>query len=254
MTSRRALPRAALVLLGAGSGTRTGHRTNKVFLTLAGRRVFVWTLDATRHDPDIGPVVLVVRADEEEAARAVLAREAPGRNVRVVAGGSTRHASEWSALQALQPDVERGEVDVVVVHDAARPLSGPALFRQVVAVARAHGGAVPGRLQPALLHRDGLSPRYGDAVAVQTPQAFGAQALLRAYAAADRDGFEGSDTASCVERFAPDVPIRHVPGTPTNIKITYAEDLFLAEALLARSSYDLRRLGLRTSSPGQGGG
>jgi 2-C-methyl-D-erythritol 4-phosphate cytidylyltransferase len=67
--------------------------------------------------------------------------------------------------------------------------------------------------------------------------------LLRAYAAADREGFEGSDTAACVERFEPGVVIKHVPGAPTNIKITYAEDVFLAEALLARSSYDLRRLG-----------
>lgn len=241
-----ALPRAALVLLGAGSGSRSGHRTNKVFLSLAGRRVFVWTLDATRDDPDIGPVVLVVRADEQEAARVVLAREAPDREVRVVVGGASRHASEWRALQALRPDVERGEVNVVVLHDAARPLSGPALFGRVVAAARAHGGAVPGRLQPALLHRDGLSRHLGDAVAVQTPQAFAARPLLEAYAAADRDGFEGSDTAACVERFAPEVVIQHVPGTPTNIKITYAEDLFLAEALLARSSYDLHRLGLGT--------
>jgi 2-C-methyl-D-erythritol 4-phosphate cytidylyltransferase len=253
MTSVRTGPRAALVLLAAGSGTRTGHRTNKVFLSLAGRRVFVWTLDATRDDPDIGPVVLVVRADEQAAARAVLAREAPDRDVRIVVGGDTRHASEWSALQSLQPDVARGEVDVVVVHDAARPLSGPALFRQVVAVARAHGGAVPGRLQPALLHRTGLAPRPGEAVAVQTPQAFAADALLRAYAAADVDGFVGSDTAACMERYAPDVAIRHVPGAPTNIKITYAEDLFLAEALLARHSYDLHRFGLAVPRTGSGG-
>jgi 2-C-methyl-D-erythritol 4-phosphate cytidylyltransferase len=240
----RTVPRAALVLLGAGSGTRSGHRTNKVFLSLAGRRVFVWTLDATRDDPDIGPVVLVVRADEQDQAREVLAREAPGRQVRIVVGGASRHASESLALQALRPDVERGEVDVVVVHDAARPLTGPALFRRVVAAARRYGGAVPGRSQPALLHRDGMHRRDGDAVAVQTPQAFSSRLLLRAYAAADRDGFEGSDTASCVERFAPDVVIRYVPGSPANIKITYAEDLFLAEALLARSSYDLHRLGL----------
>lgn len=253
MTTFRVRPRAALVLLAAGSGTRTGHRTNKVFLSLAGRRVFVWTLDATRDDPDIGPVILVVREDEQEAARAVLAREVPDRDVRIVVGGDTRHASEWSALRSLRPDVARGEVDVVVVHDAARPLSGPALFREVVAVAREHGGAVPGRLQPALLDRTGLGPRAGAAVAVQTPQAFTAAAALRAYEAADLEGFVGSDTAACMERFAPDVVIRHVPGAPTNIKITYAEDVFLAEALLARHSYDLRRFGLAAPRAGSRG-
>jgi 2-C-methyl-D-erythritol 4-phosphate cytidylyltransferase len=231
------------VLLAAGSGSRTGRRTNKVFLSLAGRRVFVWTLDATREDPDIGPVVLAVRAGEEEAARAVLTREAPERDVRIVVGGRTRHASERRAIQALKPEVERGEVDVVVIHDAARPLSGAAIFQRVVATARKHGGGVPGQLQPALLDRNGLTPRMGEAVAVQTPQAFEAKALLRAYDAADREGFEGSDTAACVERFEPGIVIKHVSGASTNIKITYAEDLFLAEALLARSSYDLRRTG-----------
>ncbi len=235
-------PRAALVLLAAGSGSRTGHSTNKVFLSLAGRRVFVWTLDATAADPGIGPVVLVVRADEVDAAHAVLVREAPGRDVRVVVGGASRHASEWSAVQALLPMIEQGEVDVVVVHDAARPLSGPALFRDVVEAARTHGGAVPGRRQPALLDRAGLSVRVGEAIGVQTPQAFLAPELVAAYRAASQAGFEGSDTAASVERFAPDVTIANVPGASTNIKITYAEDLFLAEALLARSSFDLRRL------------
>jgi len=243
VTSSPTVRRAALVLLAAGSGSRTGHRTNKVFLSLAGRRVFVWSLDATRVVPDIGPVVLVVREDEQGAAREVLDREAPGRAVRIVVGGASRHSSEWSALQALAPDIERGEVDVVVVHDAARPLSGPALFRSVVAAAREHGGAVPGRLQPALLHRDGLSRRAGEAVAVQTPQAFGAAPLLAAYRAAADSGFDGSDTAACVERFGEGMAIHHVPGTPTNIKITFAEDLFLAEALLARSSFDIDLLG-----------
>ena len=236
--------RAALVLLAAGSGSRTGHRTNKVFLSLAGRRVFVWSLDATRGLPEIGPVVLVVREDEQQAAREVLAREAPGREVRIVVGGASRHASEESALQALRPDIERGEVDVVVVHDAARPLSGPALFRTVVAAARRHGGAVPGRLQPALVHREGLRRRSGAAVAVQTPQAFAAAPLLAAYDRAREQSFDGSDTAACVERFGVGMRIHHVPGTPTNIKITFAEDLFLAEALLARSSFDLGRLGV----------
>ncbi len=231
------------MLLAAGSGTRTGHRTNKVFLSLAGRRVFVWSLDATRDLAEIGPVVLVVREDEQDAAHEVLAQEAPGREVRVVVGGASRHSSEWRALQALRPDIERGEVDVVVVHDAARPLSGPALFRSVVAAARRHGGAVPGRLQPALLHRDGLTRRAGDAVAVQTPQAFAAAPLLAAYTAAAGQDFDGSDTAACVERFAAGVVIHHVPGTPTNIKITFAEDVVLAEALLARSSPDLERSG-----------
>ncbi len=242
--------RAALVLLAAGSGTRTGYATNKVFQSLAGRRVLVWSLDATRDDDGIGPVVLVVRADEVDAARYVLAREAPGRDVAVVVGGATRHASEDRALAVLAPAVQAGQVDVVVVHDAARPLSGAGLFAEVVAVAGEHGGAVPGRRQPAVLDREGLVGHPGEVVGVQTPQAFRAEVLLAAYRAAAEAGFEGSDTAATVERFAPGVAVRHVPGPSTNIKITYAEDLALAEALVARSERDQPSGGISSARAG----
>jgi len=229
-------PTAAVVLLAAGSGTRTGLATNKVFARLAGRRVLSWSLAAVCDDPLFGPVVVVVRADELAAAGQVLAAELPGRDVQLVSGGATRHRSEWNALQALADDVHAGSVDVVVVHDAARPLAPATLFAETVAVAREHGGAVPGRLRPALLRRPSLHPYGGTGVAVQTPQAFRAVPLLAAHAAAAVARFEGSDTAACVERFAPDLSVRHVEGPATNLKITFADDLELAEALLARGS------------------
>ena len=250
---------AALVLLAAGSGSRTGHATNKVFLPLAGRSVLTWSLDHTASMPQIEAVVLVVRDDEMAAARAVLRRESPDRDVRVVPGGPTRHGSEWNALRSLQGDIRSGAVDVVVVHDAARPLSGRALFLDVVRVARAHGGAVPGIRLRGLLGAD-LRPSALDGVTVQTPQAFRAKALLAAHEEAQRTGFEGTDTAACLERFGTErfgterfgpqgsgterlgdeVVVRLLPGSASNIKITFPGDLLLAEALLARTSYPER--------------
>lgn len=232
---------AALVLLAAGSGSRTGHSTNKVLLPLAGRRVVTWSLDWTESLVEIGPVVLVVRADEVAAARAVLARESPDRDVRIVPGGTSRHGSEWSALRSLALDIDSGAVDVVVMHDAARPLTGRGLFADVVRAAREHGGAVPGRLQGGLLDRAVLRSSAGVVVTAQTPQAFRAGPLVAAYEKADREGFEGSDTATCVERFGDAVTVQLLPGPASNIKITFAEDLFLAEALLARLSWDADR-------------
>jgi 2-C-methyl-D-erythritol 4-phosphate cytidylyltransferase len=225
-------PTAALVLLAAGSGTRTGLATNKVFSALGGRRVLSWSLAATRDDAGFAPVVLVVRAQDAPLAARVLDEESPGRRVRIVIGGPTRHASEWSALQAIAAEIRDGRVDVVAIHDAARPLAPSALFAEVVACAREHGGAVPGRVQPALLERPGLLPYAGEAVAVQTPQAFLAEPLLAAHEAAAKAGFVGSDTASCLERFSPQTRIRHLGGPASNLKITFAEDLALAEALL----------------------
>lgn len=239
-------PTAALVLLAAGSGTRSGLAGNKVFALLAGRRVLTWSLDATRDVPGIGPVLVVVRGEEAEAAARVLREESPGRPVQVVTGGPTRHASERHALNALRPAVDSDEIDVVVMHDAARPLVSPAIFAEVVAAAREHGGAVPGRLQQGLLRRDDLLPYAGDVLAVQTPQAFDARLLLEAHDAAAADGFDGTDTAACVERFAPGVRIHALPGRATNLKITFPEDLALAERLVARHG---RRAGL--SQPGR---
>ncbi|HEU4567804.1 MAG TPA: 2-C-methyl-D-erythritol 4-phosphate cytidylyltransferase, partial [Marmoricola sp.] len=95
-----------------------------------------------------------------------------------------------------------------------------------------HGGALP--VVPAdglLLREPGPLPR--EVVAVQTPQAFRADALLAAYSRADADGFTGTDTASCLERYA-DVRIAAVPSSPANLKVTFAEDVGLAEALLRR--------------------
>jgi 2-C-methyl-D-erythritol 4-phosphate cytidylyltransferase len=232
-------PRAALVVLAAGEGSRVGHDTNKVLLPLAGRRVFTWSIRWALSLPHVAHVVLVIRDSDRDLVRRALARELPDADVTVVAGGSTRHESEWSALQALAPRIESGETDVVVIHDAARPLAGAQVFLDVIDAATTYGGALPVREQPALTnldHTGGPEPRR--TVAVQTPQAFRAEPLLAAYAKASADGFVGTDTASCVERYT-DVAVRCVPGDAGNIKITFPEDLFLAERLLAKAGWDL---------------
>jgi 2-C-methyl-D-erythritol 4-phosphate cytidylyltransferase len=226
-------------MLAAGEGRRVGHDTNKVLLPLAGRRVFTWAVRWATTLPHVSHVVLVVRDGDQETVRATLARELPDTEVAVVTGGSSRHESEWKALCALRPAIERGETDVVVIHDAARPLASADLFRHVIEAADRHGGALPVIDQPALthLHPDG-SPVTDRTVAVQTPQAFRAAPLLEAYSTADREGFVGTDTASCVERYT-DVPVHCVRGDARNIKITFPEDLFLAERLLAKADWDL---------------
>lgn len=226
-------------MLAAGEGRRSGHDTNKVLLPLAGRRVFTWSLRWAHQLPHFARTVLVIREADREAVLAAAAREVGLPGLAVVGGGDTRHASEWAALRALAPAVHGGEVDVVVIHDAARPLAGTPLFEAVLTEAATHGGAIPVIEQAGLagLHSADPSPRER-VVAVQTPQAFRARPLLAAYERADADGFVGTDTASCIERYA-DLAVRCVPGDPRNVKITFPEDLFLAERLLAKADYDL---------------
>ena len=180
----------------------------------------------------VDPVVLVCRPGEEDDVAAAVGAHLGGRDVMLVPGGATRHDSEQAALAVLESRIEAGEVDVVVVHDGARALSPASLFDQVIATAREVGGAVPTVELAGLLPRDpGVLLPAGDLVGVQTPQAFRAVPLLEAYRAARRDGFDGTDTAACLERYQPDVAIVAVPTGSTNLKITYAEDLETASRL-----------------------
>ncbi len=232
-------PAAAVVILAAGAGTRVGAGRNKILLPLGDVPVLVWSVRDALDLPAVRRVVLVVRADEREQVAAAVAPHLGEREVLVVDGGATRHASEWSALRALAPDIEAGEVDVVAVHDGARPLAGRALFAAALAAAREHGGAIPVVELPHLLPRapdDDGAPESGRTTAglvgVQTPQAFRARELLAAYRRADEDGFDGTDTAACLERYT-DLRVAAVPGSPLNLKITFPEDVALAARLVA---------------------
>jgi 2-C-methyl-D-erythritol 4-phosphate cytidylyltransferase len=218
-------------VLAAGSGTRVGAGSNKVLLPLAGVPVLAWSLRHVQAMGYVDRVVVVHREAERDDVAACVAEHCPGLRPTYVAGGTTRHASEWNALQALTKPIDDGLLDVVAIHDAARPLAGTALFDAVVAGAAEHGGALPVREQPGLLSRE-RGAVHG-LVAVQTPQAFRARPLLDAYRNAERDGFTGTDTASCVERYT-DLTVRGVDAPATNLKVTFREDVALAERLVAR--------------------
>ncbi len=183
----------------------------------------MWSLKAIASLGYVERVVVVARPEDRARFAAHLTSQ------ELVAGGEQRHDSEWNALQVLAPAIDAGELDVVAIHDAARPLASSELWQAVVAAAFATGGALPVRHHPGLVRRDGTSP--GELVGVQTPQAFRAVDLLAAYRAADRDGFKGTDTASCLERYT-DVVIAGVEAPATNLKVTFPEDLPLAERLL----------------------
>jgi 2-C-methyl-D-erythritol 4-phosphate cytidylyltransferase len=223
---RAGMPTAAAVVLAGGSGTRLGAEGNKVYLPLAGRPLLTWSLAAFAAAPSVGRLVLVTRA----ADRAHAERAAEGLDVEIVPGGATRHDSEWAALRLLAPAIRAGELDVVAIHDGARPVVAEQLIEDTIAAARTHGAVVPGIPMTDLVDAD-LRPVAGTLVRVQTPQAFRAGLLLEAYTRAEVDGFAGTDTAACVERYA-GVPVHCVPGDPRNIKVTYRADVPLAEALL----------------------
>jgi 2-C-methyl-D-erythritol 4-phosphate cytidylyltransferase len=211
------------IVVAGGSGRRFGEQ--KQFASLAGRPVLSWAVDACRTVSD--GVVLVVPADAPPA-------DSTGADA-VVTGGGTRADSVRSGLEAVP-----AEADVIVVHDAARPLAAPALFAAVLEALHEDGvtGAVPGLAPSDTIKVVDRSMNVTNTldrtslVAVQTPQAFAAEALRRAHARAESSADAvATDDAMLVE--AAGGRIRVVPGHPGNIKITTPDDLTTAERLLA---------------------
>lgn len=209
------------IVVAGGTGRRFGSL--KQYARIDGRRVLDLSVEAARSATD--GVVLVVPADDAE-------REGG------VAGGPTRTASVRNGLAAVPPEAE-----IVLVHDAARPWASVELFRSVIdAVRSGADGAVPGLPvtdtvkvievvesssvglsshdgAPAVVPRVVTTPDRATLIAVQTPQAFRAAVLRRAYEAPS----EGTDDASLVEAIGGTVVV--VPGEVTNLKITTPDDL-----------------------------
>jgi 2-C-methyl-D-erythritol 4-phosphate cytidylyltransferase len=213
------------IVVAGGSGRRFGRM--KQFSLLGGRPVLDWAVEACR--PCSAGVVLVLPADPDadlDAAVGVPDADA------IVTGGATRADSVRHGLAAVPDDVE-----VVVVHDAARPLASPALFAAVIAAVTDAGadGAVPGVPPSDTIKTVDESGRVTGTlnraalVAVQTPQAFRAAALRAAHAQPLPEA--ATDDAMLVEAMGGTVLV--VPGEPGNLKITDPDDLAAAERHLA---------------------
>ncbi|MEK6648409.1 MAG: IspD/TarI family cytidylyltransferase [Actinomycetota bacterium] len=226
--------RIAVVVLAAGSGSRFGNATNKVWLPLSGRRIISRSLsNAVKSFPGCRSV-LVINSADTALANQVLRREAPHIDVELVNGGDSRHESEYNALMHLAPAIEDGSINLVLIHDGARPLATSMLFHDIATTAHHHGGALPAIV---------VDPREMDTITdnqivrVQTPQAFRAEELLSAYQQAHTDNFIGTDTAACMERYFPNVCSIAVAGEVQNVKITYPQDLVIAEHVLEMRGY-----------------
>ena len=219
----------ASVVLAAGSGTRFGHSMNKVWLQLHGKHIISKSLENSRKNFTNVRSILVINPEDEDFAREALATDGALANTEIVHGGATRHESEYQALQYLRGDIEAGLIDLILIHDGARPLATPELFQAIADGARKHGGAIP---TIALDPHEMDTARDETVARVQTPQGFRAPQLLQAYEKAAVAGFTGTDTAACMEEFFPEVKTVAVPGDIFNIKITYPQDLAIAELLV----------------------
>jgi len=216
-----------------------GADSPKQFRLLDGMPVVIFTLRRLAACPMIGEFLIATRADEIEALKTRIAAERLPRPVRVLEGGDTRQESVDKALAEVPKKTE-----LIVVHDAVRPLVTRDQVERVIAEAERCGAAILGipamdtvkEVKRASLPEDvalitATIPRER-VVLAQTPQAFESALLREAFARAAADGFTASDEAALVERLGHKVHV--VLGSERNLKITKPGDLEIAEFYLSR--------------------
>jgi len=228
-------PDVGVIVVAAGRGARVGG-VPKQFRELVGVPVLLRSLRPFTSHADVACTVVVLPAESVTAPPEWLA-PLVGDRLRLVAGGAERGDSVRAGLAALAPSCQ-----VVLVHDAARPLVSPETITAVIALARQGVGAVA-----AVPLGDTLKKVSDDTAAgivertvsraglwrAQTPQGFPRAMLERAAAAAHADGVQGTDDAELVERIGGTV--RVVPDRASNLKITTPDDFALAAALIETS-------------------
>lgn len=219
------------IIVAAGKSERMGVGTDKAFLSLGARPVLAWSLLAFEQCHDIDQIVLVVRKEQLLATRGAVQMFGISKLRQIVAGGVRRQDSVALGMAALDPDTR-----IVAVHDGARPCVTPDLISETIRSAKKVGSGVAasrvvdtikfverGTIVGHTLERDKLW-------AVQTPQTFKVELLRKAYAMVAEKDVTITDEAAAMELLKE--PVRLVEWPRANPKITTAEDLTVAAALL----------------------
>jgi 2-C-methyl-D-erythritol 4-phosphate cytidylyltransferase len=215
------------VVVAAGRGERL-HAPEKVLLPLAGRPMLACSLDALEHAGTIGPVVVVAGSHTVDAVSQLVRDEGFAKVQAIVAGGGRRQDSVSAGLAVLPEGIE-----IVVIHDGARPLAEPELFDRCAVAAAERGAAIAATPVADTLKRvaEGVIAGTVDRTglwAAQTPQAFRLETLRRAMATSS--GEIVTDEARLCE--VAGLPVSVVPASSANLKVTHAEDIPVADALL----------------------
>jgi 2-C-methyl-D-erythritol 4-phosphate cytidylyltransferase / 2-C-methyl-D-erythritol 2,4-cyclodiphosphate synthase len=223
----------------------------KQFLELAGRPILLHTISGIAALEEVVQIIIALPAEHIPEAQSILQRQNFSIEVQCVPGGSSRQESVSLGIAHARPDA-----DIIMVHDAVRPICDRDMILRVLNAAWEHGAAVPGLPATETIQRASSSgyvlptPPREELYAIQTPQAFHAGILRSALKQADEAGFLGTDESSVV-RWAGH-PVMVVPGSPDNIKITRPLDLEIAELLISKRSEEGNRAGMNESRIGQG--
>jgi len=219
------------IIVAAGKSERMGTGTDKAFLSLGNRPVVAWSLIAFEKCPDIDRIILVVRKEQQLAAKAVAKMFGISKLVAVVPGGNKRQESVQAGLAVCDVDTR-----FVVVHDGARPCVTPEVISEVVKLAKRVGAATVGRRMTDTVKRVekgtlvSATEEREKLWAVQTPQAFNFRVLQNAYKSLGKN--DVTDDCQAVELSGE--AVRIYENREPNFKITTVEDLQIVSALLVK--------------------
>jgi 2-C-methyl-D-erythritol 4-phosphate cytidylyltransferase len=219
------------IIAAAGAGTRMASDRPKQFLLLAGTPVIIHTLKVFEQCESINEVIVVVPAAESAGFLSLAVKFGLRKVTRVVPGGATRAESVKRGLQAIRA----ATAEIVAVHDGVRPFVTVEEVDAVVAAAQTNGAAilvapVTDTIKQVSDARIVQTLDRGELRRALTPQCFRYELLRQAYQAADDTDPSATDESVLLEKLG--IPVSIIEGSPRNIKVTTAEDLVIAEAIL----------------------
>ncbi|MGL6107814.1 2-C-methyl-D-erythritol 4-phosphate cytidylyltransferase [Romboutsia sp.] len=220
-----------VVIVAAGSGSRMKMNINKQFIKLNNKEIIAYTIEKFYKHKNIQEIVVVLKEDEINFFKNEILNKYGFNNVKIAFGGNERQDSVYNGLKLLGSDC-----DIVLIHDGARPFVTKKIIDKSIEEAKKHKAIVVGvPVKDTIKVINGENeiidtPERSKLWAVQTPQTFEYNMLIKAYENAFNDGFYGTDDAMLVERIG--YKVKMLEGSYNNIKITTPEDVNIGVQIL----------------------
>lgn len=220
-----------VVIVAAGTGSRMNMGINKQFIKLEGKEIIYYTIEKFYKNENIDDIVVVVKEEEAEFFRKEILDKYNFENIKLAYGGKERQDSVYNGLKSLDKNC-----NIVLIHDGARPFVSNRIIDKSIEEAKENKAivvGVPVKDTIKVIDNDKNivdTPNRNILWAVQTPQTFDYNLLIKSYEDAFKNGFYGTDDAMLVERIG--YKVKMVEGSYNNIKITTQEDLSLGSQIL----------------------
>jgi len=228
------------IIAAGGQGRRMNSSISKQFINIKGHPILYYTLNKFEKMDAINSIILVTGSGDIDYTRENIINRYRFKKIQIVSGGKERQDSVYNGLRKISP-----QTDIVVIHDGVRPFVPVKIIENSIASAakfKAVGVAVPVKDTIKVVDSNNIiqsTPDRNTLWAMQTPQTFNYDIIMRAYEKAMSEGFYGTDDTVLVERLG--VPVKIIEGAYENIKITTPEDIILAEAFISLGYGDYRR-------------